>query len=125
MAFLKTCSKFIHDFRDRGTCKFHGIDANQALKIVIEVDQAKFDPPIANARDCYLATTWPKRLQACFEHWAAHGVEYQICAFPVRQGFHLDGKLPSFCVYKSVSVRRLVGNVGADDFCLSSNARSV
>ena len=49
MAFLKTCSKFIHDLRDRGSCKFYSIDADQVLKMVIEVDQAKIDPPITDA----------------------------------------------------------------------------
>jgi hypothetical protein len=36
----------LHDVRDRGACKLQGIDADQALKIMIEVDQAKFDPPV-------------------------------------------------------------------------------
>src|SRR6202035_4846129 len=115
---LKTYPKLIHDFRDRGTCKLYGIDTHQALKIVIEVDQAKLDPPVADARDCYLATTESKRLQACFEHRAANGVEYQVSALPVRDSFHGKGKLLGLGVYKEVNVGALVGNVTPDNFCL-------
>src|ERR1700733_2640602 len=102
MAALKACSKLIHNLRDRGARKFHGIDANQALKIVIEIDEAKLDPPVTNARDCHLATTEPKRVQARFEHRATNRVEHQVSALSIRQSFDLDRKLLSLGIYKSV-----------------------
>jgi hypothetical protein len=43
IAGLKTCSKFIHDLRDRGARKLHGIDTDQMQKIVIEFGKAKLN----------------------------------------------------------------------------------
>jgi hypothetical protein len=93
MAVLKSRSQVIHDFRDLRARELHGVDADQAQKIVIEINQVEFDASATDARNGHLATAESQRLQRRFEHRAAHGIEHKVNPLPIRQRFHLDGQI--------------------------------
>jgi hypothetical protein len=57
MAVLKARSQVIHDLRDLRARELQGVDADQALEIVIKINQIEFDASVTDARNGHLATS--------------------------------------------------------------------
>jgi hypothetical protein len=115
MAFFKAGAQIVHYLRDFRARELQGVDADQALEAMVEVDQVEFDPPAPDARDRHLATADTQRPQAWFEHRPSDGVEHKVDPSATGQSAHLAGQIGLLCVDEDIGVRGSADDISADD----------